>query len=220
MKSLNQMIPLIDFILAIYIAVTEPFGVTLTLIGVAAIIFSITGSFTYVAGVFIAGLAIKYAQRAGRVVESAQMSTKLVGSPLEGFAGGAAAKDPASIQHRLEGARMTAPKVANVTGVLESPGILDNTPLQPMEELSAQALPGASIPASAKGRVLIHPPAEGFVPAPNGSQDKGPKENPYLQNGPDNVGVDTSLLEKGTDAPIENPAADVAGTMIGSAPAF
>ena len=218
MKSLNQMIPLIDFILAVYIAFTEPFGVTLTLIGVAAIVFAITNSFPYVAAVFIAGLAIKYAQRAGRVVESVQVSTKLVGSPLEGFAG--AAKDPASVQHRLEATRVVTPKIANVTGVLESPGILDHTPLQPMEELASEALPGASIPASAKGRGLINPPAEGFVPAPNGSQDKGPKENPYLHNGPDYASVDASLLEKGTDAAIENPAADMAGAMIGSAPAF
>jgi hypothetical protein len=110
--------------------------------------------------------------------------------------------------------------IANVTGVLESASILDNTPLQPMEELAAQALPGASIPASAKGRVLINPPAEGFVPAPNGSQETGPKENPYLHNGPDYGSVDASLLEKGTDVVVEQPAGNMTATTSGAAPAF
>lgn len=197
---------------------TEPFGVTLTLIGVAAIVFAVTQSFSYVALVFLAGLMIKTLQRNGRVIEPAGFAA---GAPFEGFTSGA--KAPEAVQHRLEevrGAAPLKPVIANVTGVLESASILDNTPLQPMEELAAQALPGASIPASAKGRVLINPPAEGFVPAPNGSQEVGPKENPYLHNGPDYGGIDTSLLEKGTDAVMEQPAGNMTGATSGAAPAF
>jgi hypothetical protein len=89
-----------------------------------------------------------------------------------------------------------------------------------MQELASEALPGASIPASAKARVLIYPPAEGFVPAPKESEERGPKENPYLQNGPDQEGVDVSLLEKGTDGVVEQPAANLAAAQAGSAPAF
>ncbi len=141
------------------------------------------------------------------------------GSPLEPFQ----VKDPVSVQKRLEEVRTKAPlqpKVENVTGVLESPSILDNVPLRPMQELTADALPGASIPASAKARVLIYPPAEGFVPAPNASEERGPKENPYLQNGHDSEGVETSLMDRGTDMPVQEAAADLAAAQAGSAPAF
>jgi len=103
------------------------------------------------------------------------------------------------------------PKVDRITGVLESPDILDNVQLNPAQELTYDAQPGASIPASAKARVIINPPAEGFVPAPKGSQDKGPKENPYLQDGEDYESVEAALISKGTDLPDpEVPANEMA----------
>ena len=213
MKSFNQILPLVNFILAVFIMYTQPFGVSLTLIGVAAIVYAITKSFFYVGLVFIAGLGIKYAQKSSAVVRPEPMGIE------EAFQ----AKNPGSVQHRLEQVKQQAPlkpKVAPVTGVLESPDILDNVPLQPIQELTSDALPGASIPASAKARVLIYPPAESFVPAPNGSQEKNPRESPYLQNGPDHGAVETSLFNKGTDLPIEEVAGNVGGVQAGAAPAF
>jgi hypothetical protein len=217
MRTFNQMLPLIVFLLAAFTGFTQPFGVFLTLLGAAAIVFAMTNSYLYVAGVFAIGLVAKMCQ-----------APRFVGVPATGYPAGAPiepfqVKDAASVQERLEGVHTKAPlqpKVAAVTGVLESPSILDNVPLQPMQELASEALPGASIPASAKARVLIYPPAEGFVPAPNGSQERGPKENPYLHNGPDQEGVDTSLFEKGTDMTVEQPAANLAAAQAGSAVAF
>jgi hypothetical protein len=89
-----------------------------------------------------------------------------------------------------------------------------------MQELTSDALPGASIPASAKARVLIYPPAESFVPAPNGSEERTVREVPYLQNGPDHAGVQTSLFDKGTDLPIEEVASNHGGMQSGAGPAF
>lgn len=217
MRTFNQMLPLIVFLLAVLTGFTQPFGVFLTLLGAAAIVFSMTGSFFYVAAVFAVGLGIKMMQ-APRFTGVPALGYP-AGSPVEPFQ----VKDPASVQKRLEQVNTGAPlkpKVANVTGVLESASILDAVPLQPMRELAAEALPGASIPASAAGRVMIHPPAEGFVPAPNGSQERPPMENPYLQNGPDDAGAATALIDKGTDIPVEQAAADVEATQAGSAAAF
>jgi hypothetical protein len=45
-------------------------------------------------------------------------------------------------------------------------------------------------------------------------------ENPYLQNGPDDAGAATALIDKGTDIPVEQAAADVEAAQGGSAPAF
>ncbi len=217
MRTFNQVLPLIVFLLAALTGFTQSFGVFLTLLGAAAIVFAMTNSYLYVALIFAAGLVIKACQ-----------APRFVGIPATGYPAGAPlepfqVKDPVSVQKRLEEVRTAAPlqpKVATVTGVLESPSILDNVPLQPMQELASEAVPGASIPASAKARVLIYPPAEGFVPAPNGSQERGPKENPYLQNGPDHEGGATALLEKGTDMAVEQPAADLAAAQAGSATAF
>lgn len=210
------MLPLIVFLLAALTGFTQPFGVFLTLLGGAAIVFAMTNSYMAVAAVFVGGLAVKALQ--GPRFTGVPALGYPAGSPVEPFQ----VKDPVSVQKRLEQVRTPAPlqpKVANVTGVLESASILDAVPLRPMQELAGEALPGASIPASAAGRVLIHPPAEGFVPAPNGSQERPPMENPYLQNGPDHEGAATALIDRGTDM-VAEPAADVEATQAGSAAAF
>ena len=210
------MLPLIVFLLAVLTGFTQPFGVFLTLLGAAAIVFAMTNSYTWVAAVFAGGLAVKMLQ-APRFTGVPALGYP-AGSPVEPFQ----VKDPASVQKRIQQVHTGAPlqpKVANVTGVLESASILDAVPLRPMQELAGEALPGASIPASAAGRVMIHPPAEGFVPAPNGSQERPPMENPYLQNGPDNEGAETALIDRGTDM-VAEPAADVEAAQAGNAAAF
>lgn len=136
----------------------------------------------------------------------------------EGFQG---ASGPEEIHRRVVTAKQMAQKVETVTGVLESPSILDNVPLHPMQELMSDATPGASIPASAKARVIINPPAEGFVPAPKDSEERALKRQPYLQNGEDDEGVEAALISKGTDmTEPEVPSNELPATMAGEAPAF
>ena len=151
---------------------------------------------------------------------TAAARANLMALEAEAAAGGAEAvegfqaRDPKSIAERIEMSRAGAPlrpKIASPTGVLESPSILDNVPLKPLQELTSDAQPGASIPASAKARVLIYPVPESFVPAPQASEDRAPMVNPYLQNGPDNLGVAAALIPKGTDIPIEVAANDIQG---------
>lgn len=149
---------------------------------------------------------------------SAEGSTRgFEAAATEGFQ----ARDPVSVHERIASAKQVQGKVQNITGVLESPTILDNVPLKPMQELTYDALPGASIPASAKARVIINPPAEGFVPAPKASEERLLKRNPYLQNGEDDEGINAALISKGTDmtAP-EVPSNELPATEAGSAPAF
>ena len=145
-------------------------------------------------------------------------STRGYEAATEGFQG--QAQGPTAVHERLTAVKQVPSKVQNITGVLESPSILDNVPLKPMQELTYDATPGASIPASAKARVIINPPAEGFVPAPKASQERAVKEQTYLQNGEDDEGVDTALIAKGTDMVPEVPANELPATMAGEAPAF
>jgi hypothetical protein len=149
---------------------------------------------------------------------SAEASTRgFEAAATEGFQ----ARDPVSIHERIAAAKQVQGKVQTITGVLESPSILDNVPLKPMQELTSDATPGASIPASAKARVIINPPAEGFVPAPKGSEERLLKRNPYLQNGEDDDGIEAALISKGTDmTEPEVPSNELPATMVGEAPAF
>jgi hypothetical protein len=193
MKPVNNLVPAGIVLFGAYILYSQPFGKTLATFGVAAIVYALTKSqevvlFLFVASLFLNGFNALFAPRRPEPVG------------LEAFQ----LKDPVSTQKRLEQVRQPAPlapKVESVTGVLESASILDTQPLQGYESLAKEALPGASIPASAKARVAIYTPAEGFVPAAGTSPEKGPKENPFLQNGPDYEGVEVSLVSKGTEMP-------------------
>lgn len=179
------------FLVVLYALVTKPLATTLATVGISVLLYAITRSELIVLGFVIASLFIRDLNRL-----FIPRAAEPVG--IEAFQ----VRDAPSVHTRLEGVKNGAPlrpKVATITGVLESPHILDNTPLQAMESLAAEGVPGASIPASAKARVLIYPPAEGFVDAPNMSQDKNPMENPYLQNGEDGEAVNASLIGKGTD---------------------
>jgi hypothetical protein len=102
-------------------------------------------------------------------------------------------KDAPSIHARLEEVRTPMPKVQAITGVLESPSILDNMPLQAIDQMMKDGVPCTSIPASAKARVLIYPKAEGFVPVRNNSIENTMREAPYLQDGVDDEGVNDAL---------------------------
>jgi len=200
-------------LVALYIVYSQPLSTAVASVGIAVLLYAATMSKEVVLVFLIASLFLRQFNRL-----FSRRSFNPVG--VEAFQ----VRDAPSINTRLETAKTglpLAPKVAAVTGVLESPHILDNTPLQAMDSLSKEGVPGASIPASAKARVLIYPPAEGFVPAPNGSVDAMPMANPYLQEGEDPDGVQTSLFEKGTDGIDRNSVSISDMAAVGNAaPAF
>lgn len=200
-------------LVALYIVYSQPLSTAIASVGIAVLLYAATMSKEVVLVFLIASLFLRQFNRL-----FFRQPFNPVG--VEAFQ----VRDAPSINTRLESVKTglpLAPKVAAVTGVLESPHILDNTPLQAMDSLAQEGVPGASIPASAKARVLIYPPAEGFVPAPIGSIDAMPMANPYLQEGEDPDGVRTSLFEKGTDGVDRNSVSISDMAAVGNAaPAF
>ena len=193
-----------------YAFYSQNLGVSLTAIGVATIVFAVTKSL--VASLTVLALAV-FMKDLNRM-----FFPKREPMGIEAFQ----ARDPVSIQDRLEQVKNTeplAPKVQAITGVLESADILDNTPLQGMQELANEGVPGASIPASAKARVLIYPPSEDTIPAPQESLFLTPKDNPYLQTGQDRLAEEVAHAQKGTDLYAQD-SASLDGVAAGAGPAF
>lgn len=193
-----------------YAFYSQNLGVSLTAIGVATIVFAVTKSL--VASLTVLALAV-FMKDLNRM-----FFPKPEPMGLEAFQ----VKDPVSIHQRLEQVKNSeplAPKVQAITGVLESPHILDNTPLQGMQELANEGVPGASIPASAKARVLIYPPSEDTIPAPQESLFLTPKDNPYLQTGQDRLAEEVAHAQKGTDLYAQD-SASLDGVAAGAGPAF
>ena len=188
----------------LYALVTKPLATTLAMIGISVLLYMLTRSEVIVLGFVVASLFIRDLNRL-----FIPKAPEPVG--VEAFQ----ARDAPSVHTRIQEVKLPvplSPKVENITGVLESPEILDNSPLQAMGSLAAEGVPGASIPASAKARVLIYPPAEGFQDAPNMSIDRNPMQNPYLQNGEDEDALNASLIRKGTDMSEPNvPSSDMTG---------
>ena len=108
------------------------------------------------------------------------------------------ARDPVSIHTRIEDVKQAAPKKKEPTGVLQSPEILDNTPLV-IEGMDGE--PGMSTPASINSRNMIYPPSEESIPSMNGSRDMPPMANPVLQNGQDPMSVGVALSRSATGLP-------------------
>ena len=206
----KNLLPIVTVLVAAYTLYVQPLGTALTTIGIGAIVFALTKSKPILLGVLVAGLLIKPLNRL--------IAPKPEPMGVEGFQ----ARDPVSIQARIESVKMPAPlapKVQGVTGVLESASILDNTPLQAMDELANEGVPGASIPASAKARVLIYPPSEEVVPVPKESLNMLPKDNPYLQTGQDRLAEEVAHAQKGTDLYAPDSGA-LDGVAAGAGPAF
>jgi hypothetical protein len=123
-------------------------------------------------------------------------------------------KNPISIHQRItsnKGGAPLNPKVDVITGVLESPKILDS--LQVSDVLpSEQGASMKTLPSSMKASEPIQTPSESNPP---NSSEREPYPNVHLQNGPDSMGVATALATKGTGLFAGQPAADVAGTKLG-----
>jgi hypothetical protein len=183
-------------LVALYIIVAQPLATTLATAGISVLLFAVTKSEALVLGFMVATIFIRDLNRL--FIPRAEP----VG--VEGFQ----ARDPVNVNTRIEAVSQKQPHVQNITGVLESPDILDNTPLMAMD--GGDGVPGASIPASSKGRALIHPVAEGFVAPPNGSVDANPMANPYLQNGEDDEAVESAMMDRGTDLKVPLAASTLA----------
>ena len=197
-------------LIAAYTVWSQPLGTALATVGLGAIVFALTKNPSFLFIVFAGALLIKPLNKL--------IFPKPEPMGVEGFQ----AKDPLSVQARLEEVKTAAPlapKVVVVTGVLESPSILDNTPLQGMHELVNEGVPGSSIPASAKARVLIYPPSEEVIPAPKESMALMPKDNPYLQTGQDRLAEEVAHAQKGTDLYAED-SGSLGGVGSGAGPAF
>jgi len=115
------------------------------------------------------------------------------------------ARDPISIHQRIEAAKKEQVKPSSIVGVLESPSILDNLHLGPSEEGGSKRTQAAGV----TGSQPIPTPASEQLPAEGSYENRVPKANPPLQNGPDNQGVLTALVSKGTGLFGGQPAAAV-----------
>ena len=174
-------------LVGVYILVTQPLTTAFATAGMCVLLFAVLRSEGVVLGFMLASLFIRDLNKL-----FVPRASEPVG--VEAFQ----VRDAPSVHTRIEEVRQQAPlapKVQEITGVLESPNILDNTPLLAMDELAKEGVPGASIPASAKARVRIPTQSEGFANSPNESIDRPPMENPPLQNGPDTEAVGASLAD-------------------------
>jgi hypothetical protein len=193
-----------------YSLYAKSLSTTLTAVGLAAVVFALSKSFIAALVVLVLAVFMKDINKL--------IMPKKEPMGVEAFQ----ARDPVTVQERLEEIKTTAPlapKVQAITGVLESPSILDNTPLQGMQELANEGVPGASIPASAKARVLIYPPSEDSIPAPSESVALTPKDNPYLQTGQDRLAQEVAMAQKGTELYAQD-SASLDGVAGGAGPAF
>jgi len=206
--------PLLVIAVLIYVIYTEPMNHVLTVVGISLAGWILLNSCYFPVGVLAVFYLLKLYNMAldtGAPVLKAKMRSN-TGYP----------KDALSVSQRVEnikGQAPLAPKIASPTGVLESPDILSSAPLLPMDTLAAEGLPGATIPASAKARVIINPPPEESMPRDN-NPNRALMENPYLQNGPDKECVGTALFKVGTDLSADNGGDVIPSLLTGSGSAF
>ena len=202
-------------VIGLYSFYTFPTGfMTITLV-VAGVAFIITKSLKAVLGVFIGAVGVRLLNN---VLQPSTQSNRTIlngvspsPTPKEGFQ----AKDPISIHQRIATNKKTVAPVTEITGVLESPAILDSLQLSEIHPKN-QGAATRTLPAALKARDTIRTPSEGSVI----SETSIPTlPNPYLQNGPDNTGILTALVQKGTALFAGHPAAEVPATKLGPATA-
>jgi hypothetical protein len=124
-------------------------------------------------------------------------------------------RDPISIHQRIEDNKNGSPlkpKTSTITGVLESPEILDSLQISPVLP-AEQGCAMNTLPAPVKAAEIIPTPPE-LTPTST-SVENAPLSNPVLQNGPDNESMFTALIAKGTALFKGQPAADEKGVSSG-----
>ena len=174
-------------LVGLYIFSVQPLPTALATTGLSIALYAISRSEGIVLGFLLATLFIKEYNALFKGPEPVGVEAFQV-------------KDAPSIHTRLEQVRVPTPKVQAITGVLESPSILDNMPLQAMDQMMKEGVPCTSIPASAKARVLIYPKAEGFVPMRSNAIENTMREAPYLHGGMDEEGMNDALAHDISEA--------------------
>ena len=170
-------------LVGLYIYAVQTLTTALATTGLSVALYAITQSEGIVLGFMLATLFVKEYNNLFKAPEPVGIESFQV-------------KDAPSIHARLEHVRTTeplGPKVQAITGVLESPSILNNMPLQAMDQMMKDGVPCTSIPASAKARVLIYPKAEGFIPVRGESTDNSVREATHLYNGNDTEAENDAL---------------------------
>jgi hypothetical protein len=203
------------FLAALFAMYTFPTGY-LALTAVATILaYCATESYDAVLGTLVIMIFLRLITTTLEPSKAVVGNYGAVGGPVGGVVSGAVEgfqpKEPISIHQRLEKDKAVAPKVEKIYGVLESPNILDSLQIANVSDEERGAA-RSTLPATAGAYEPIRTPAEGIVPNIS-SQDINPRGNPYLQNGPDSVAVDTALVKAGTK--LNRSLADHASMSVG-----
>lgn len=165
---------------------------------IAVVAYMISHSIQVVVGIFIGSFVLYQFN----TIMTPTMKPTMKPTSVEpvGYSEGFQVKDPISIHQRIEQAQVPLVKPSMITGVLESPEILDNLQIASVgsdEVGSARRVQ----PAGAKGTPEPIPtPRDSAdqLPVSGSYETQVPKANPPLQNGPDNQGILTALIAKGT----------------------
>jgi hypothetical protein len=180
----------------------------------AIVVFTLSKSVISVLGVVIGAILLrlfmKYSDPDVRRLADSYSNPSMYTVKPEGFQ----PKDPISVHQRIASNKGEAPlnPKAGITGVLESPNILNALQLSevvPSERGSSRM----TLPASVKLPEIIATPAE---LAPSMSESQVPMvANPMLQNGPDNDSISTALVSKGTSLITGHPSSEMGGVSLG-----
>jgi hypothetical protein len=198
---------------ALYVVLMFPQGMLLLTGIVVVSVYLYTSSMKNVVGTFILMILLNFLTKLLKPEPMATLSPLTNKKMLvpEGFQ----VKDPVSIHQRIEGTKKgqpLQPKVSQVTGVLESPQILDSLQISQIDSDEGASM--RTLPASLIGNVSIRTPSEGSI-AREVSPDLALRGNPFLQNGEDDTAVSTALSKKGSELLITNGAGEVGGTTVG-----
>lgn len=206
----------------LYVVLNYPVGYVILTVSVAIVAFLMNKNIATALGVVIVMIVIR---SLGDLLTP--KPSRIARPYAEGFQGhtmptnlkvakeGFQAKDPISIHQRIAKERREIARVPSVTGVLESPEILDSLhvgQVRPEEEGFTNSVQPAGVTTTQP----IPTPAESSMPA-RPTADAAPMANPYLQNGPDLTGVQTALAAKGT-ALATSSASTLPATTTGAAP--
>ena len=208
----------LSFLTALFAVYTFPTGYLALTAVVTILTFCVTESYHAVLGVLITMVFIRVItttlEPSNRAITNYGAIGGPAGGPVQGAMEGFQPRDPVSIHQRLANDKVAGPKVEKIYGVLESPGILDSLQITSISDEDKGATQ-TTLPATAGAYEIIRTPAEGIVPNIF-SQNINPRGNPYLQNGPDHMAIDTALVKSGTKLNNEKKSpADIPGVSVG-----
>jgi len=179
---------------------------------IAVIIYIMSKSVAATAGVFIGIAVLRLLMTSPTGAQSLPASevkrSMYTDQQREGFQ----PKDPISIHQRIEKEKNGAPlKPAGnvITGVLESPNILDSLQISAVHPVEHGGS-ASTRPASIHAPEIIPTPPE-LTPSSSSSVEAVPISNPVLQNGHDHEGILTALVAKGTALFKGHPSTEVHG---------